>query len=73
MWATPATLATIATGGAAALAAPGEIAMAQGMTLGLAAFADGGFTGDGGKYDVAGLVHRGEYVFPQCSLIGCAV
>lgn len=24
--------------------------------------ADGGYTGDGGKYDVAGVVHRGEYV-----------
>ncbi len=26
-------------------------------------FADGGFTGRGGKYDPAGVVHRGEYVF----------
>jgi phage-related minor tail protein len=24
--------------------------------------ADGGYTGDGGKYEPAGLVHRGEYV-----------
>ncbi len=24
----------------------------------------GGYTGDGGKYDVAGVVHRGEYVIP---------
>ena len=28
-------------------------------------FAAGGFTGRGGKYDVAGEVHRGEYVIPQ--------
>jgi hypothetical protein len=28
-------------------------------------FARGGYTGDGGKYDVAGFVHRGEYVVPQ--------
>ncbi|MCD9097041.1 phage tail length tape measure family protein [Luteimonas fraxinea] len=28
-------------------------------------FADGGFTGAGGKYQVAGVVHRGEYVMPQ--------
>lgn len=25
----------------------------------------GGFTGRGGKYDVAGIVHRGEYVLPK--------
>lgn len=28
-------------------------------------FADGGYTGNGGKYDVAGLVHKGEVVFSQ--------
>jgi len=28
-------------------------------------FADGGYTGDGGKYQVAGVVHRGEYVMPK--------
>lgn len=28
-------------------------------------FASGGYTGDGGKYDVAGVVHRGEYVFTK--------
>lgn len=28
-------------------------------------FATGGFTGRGGKYDVAGLVHKGEYVVPK--------
>jgi phage-related minor tail protein len=27
-------------------------------------FAEGGYTGAGGKYDVAGVVHRGEYVIP---------
>lgn len=32
---------------------------------GAAGFADGGFTGPGGKYSVAGVVHRGEYVMPQ--------
>lgn len=29
------------------------------------AYATGGFTGNGGKYEVAGLVHKGEYVVPQ--------
>lgn len=28
-------------------------------------FADGGYTGPGGKYQPAGVVHAGEYVFPQ--------
>ena len=28
----------------------------------LGAFADGGYTGDGGKYEAAGIVHKGEYV-----------
>ena len=31
---------------------------------GLAAFDEGGYTGPGGKYEVAGIVHRGEYVVP---------
>lgn len=28
-------------------------------------FSDGGYTGIGGKYEPAGIVHRGEYVVPQ--------
>jgi TP901 family phage tail tape measure protein len=28
-------------------------------------WAEGGYTGAGGKYDVAGIVHRGEYVVPK--------
>lgn len=28
-------------------------------------FAEGGYTGDGGKHDVAGVVHKGEYVLSQ--------
>lgn len=28
-------------------------------------FAEGGYTGDGGKYQPAGIVHAGEYVVPQ--------
>lgn len=28
-------------------------------------YADGGYTGDGSRYEVAGYVHRGEYVVPQ--------
>jgi tetratricopeptide (TPR) repeat protein len=29
--------------------------------------ADGGYTGDGGKYQPAGIVHRGEFVFDQAT------
>ncbi len=28
-------------------------------------YADGGYTGDGNRYEVAGVVHRGEYVVPK--------
>lgn len=66
VWATPATLATIASYGSAAAAAPGFIAASQGIVLAqsLAAFREGGYTGDGDPNDVAGLVHRGEFVVP---------
>ncbi|MDT8895788.1 hypothetical protein RSO41_14110 [Halomonas sp. I1] len=30
-----------------------------------ASFAQGGYTGAGGKHDIAGVVHRGEYVMPK--------
>lgn len=31
----------------------------------LSGFAEGGYTGDGDRYEVAGVVHRGEYVVPK--------
>ncbi|MFK0338710.1 tape measure protein [Agrobacterium deltaense] len=31
-------------------------------------FSDGGYTGDGGKYQPAGVVHKGEYVFDQAAV-----
>lgn len=31
-------------------------------------FAEGGYTGDGGKYQPAGVVHKGEYVFDQSAV-----
>lgn len=40
----------------------GSTAMGIGSWFG---FADGGYTGDGGKHDVAGVVHKGEWVVPQ--------
>lgn len=33
-----------------------------------AKFADGGYTGDGGKYQPAGIVHKGEYVFDKAAV-----
>ena len=35
------------------------------MASSMAGFAEGGFTGPGGKYEPAGIVHRGEFVMPQ--------
>ncbi len=50
--------------GAAAMAAAivGGLALVSKIGKG---FAEGGYTGSGGKYEPAGIVHRGEYVFPQ--------
>lgn len=31
----------------------------------LSGYSDGGYTGDGGRYEIAGVVHRGEYVIPK--------
>jgi TP901 family phage tail tape measure protein len=37
----------------------------HGPTQSSGGFAAGGYTGDGGKYTPAGIVHKGEFVFPQ--------
>jgi hypothetical protein len=68
LWTTPATLATIASYGSAAAQAPGSITgalAASKAATALGSFADGGPTGPGGKYQVAGIVHRGENVWSQ--------
>ncbi|MBU3053307.1 phage tail tape measure protein [Proteus mirabilis] len=36
-----------------------------GNFLGIKGHATGGYTGDGGKYDPAGIVHKGEFVFTK--------
>ncbi|EPC3780515.1 phage tail tape measure C-terminal domain-containing protein [Citrobacter farmeri] len=41
-------------------------AASSAMTAG-AGFANGGYTGPGGKYQPAGVVHKGEYVFDQAA------
>ena len=35
------------------------------VTRQLTGYSDGGYTGNGGRYEVAGVVHRGEYVIPK--------
>lgn len=78
IWAEPAALATIATYSAAADIAPATIAASIGLTQGIAAgmslggFAQGGFTGAGNPSEIAGPVHRGEFVFsaPAVERIG---
>lgn len=65
--------ATIDTFAAATEALPNYFLAALVTATGLAnvskilgvGFADGGFTGEGGKHEVAGVVHRGEYVVPK--------
>ena len=37
-------------------------------TVQASGFSNGGYTGDGGRMEVAGVVHRGEYVVPQPEL-----
>ena len=38
----------------------------KGITISsLLGFSDGGYTGDGGKYDAAGVVHKGEFVMTK--------
>ncbi|WP_142631522.1 phage tail length tape measure family protein [Raoultella ornithinolytica] len=37
------------------------------QSIGAVGFASGGYTGPGGKYQPAGIVHKGEYVFDQAS------
>lgn len=36
-----------------------------GAAINAGSYANGGYTGAGGKYEPAGIVHRGEYVVPQ--------
>jgi hypothetical protein len=48
---------------------PGAGTMAAGSGSGINSqgWAEGGYTGEGGKYEAAGVVHKGEYVFDAAS------
>lgn len=59
IWWTPAVLSTIASAGTTAALAPTEVGSAV-----LAGFKEGGFTGIGERDELAGVVHRGEFVMP---------
>lgn len=72
-WAGPAILASVATFGAAAAQAPASVAAAlatapalatMSLATGGGGFAAGGFTGEGPRDAIAGVVHRGEWVMP---------
>jgi tape measure domain-containing protein len=66
-WATAATYVATATMGGAVAA--GQVALMEAIAfnkaMGVMNFAEGGYTGAGGKYEPAGVVHKGEYVFTQ--------
>ncbi len=52
-------------GGAAAGASAGASTGDMGLPTSFSAYDGGGFTGAGGKYDPAGVVHKGEFVFTK--------
>lgn len=53
-----------AVGIAAALLAL-AVGLAEAKAMASGGFAEGGYTGDGGKYEPAGVVHKGEFVFDK--------
>lgn len=53
-------------GGFGSLFGGGGASAFAGLSGGL--FANGGYTGNGGKYQPAGVVHKGEYVFDQAAV-----
>lgn len=52
-------------GASGGISGPGAYSTTSGGFLGSVQFADGGYTGPGGKYDPAGIVHAGEFVIPK--------
>lgn len=62
----PATLESVATfGGASVAGIAGMVAVMALISALASGFSSGGYTGAGGKYEPAGIVHKGEYVFSQ--------
>jgi len=50
---------------AAVVALAAGFAAARAQAQAAASFATGGYTGDGGKYQPAGIVHKGEFVISK--------
>lgn len=67
------TLAPIAAGLAVAAGMLQVAAIKKQHEAAMANYYDGGFTGPGGKYDVAGYVHKGEFVITQETLANPAI
>jgi len=61
----PAGAAAIAAAAVQLQAAAASLMVANSIGAASGGFAAGGYTGPGGKYQPAGVVHRGEYVMPQ--------
>ena len=69
VWKTPstlpepfATISKVVSTGTVLASGLGAVKKIAGVQTG---FSDGGYTGDGGKYDPAGIVHKGEVVWSQ--------
>ncbi|WP_312601061.1 phage tail length tape measure family protein [Pseudomonas luteola] len=60
--------ATAAATAAAPFAAAAIAASSLATAAGSAGFSEGGYTGPGGKYDPAGIVHKGEVVWSQADI-----
>lgn len=58
-------IATALTVAAAVIALASGFAQARAQAQAAASFATGGYTGDGGKYQPAGIVHKGEFVITK--------
>ena len=58
-------IATALTVAAAVVALAAGFAAARAQAQAAASFATGGYTGDGGKYQPAGIVHKGEFVISK--------
>lgn len=64
-WAPAALTASIGTFGAAAVVGGSALVAAYALLKG---FSEGGYTGSGGKYEPAGVVHKGEVVWSQADI-----
>ena len=62
-WATPAALVAAASFGGSAVAGTAALAASVAASKGLLGFKTGGYTGNGGVNEVAGVVHGKEFVF----------